>query len=465
MYQLSRNTEAILLLTAPLLLGQKAAFSRRENLTPALYQQFAKSMVKQSREPYELAELSDSELANICGDIVSPDRVKRLLGRGLLLSQAIEHWRSRGIWVISRADQAYPAIYKSKLKYKAPAILYGCGNINLLENIGLAIVGSREINDELKTYAFQAGALAARAKKIVISGAARGVDREAMNGAISEGGVAIGVLSEELERQAIKRDNRKPLRENQLLLISEYDPSQRFSVGYAMARNKLIYALSEHALIVNSGESGGTWNGAVEQLDKLSYSNIFIRPPQVSNMGRKALEALQAKGAIIWPKINPNLDLFSQLAQVVKDQQKESQLLLFNDLPNDNQQDKDSSSTNDLNLRDQLQANIIARPQDQLESQTKIGNKRESIKQVVVDNEAIDEKVDYTDRSLPTPAEQLYSLVKNLILTMTKEPVSETVIAQQLNVSVTQARSWLKLLVEHNVLKRLERPVRYVKVM
>ena len=70
MYQLSRNTEAILLLTAPLLLGQKAAFSRRENLTPALYQQFAKSMVKQSREPYELAELSDSELANICGDIV-----------------------------------------------------------------------------------------------------------------------------------------------------------------------------------------------------------------------------------------------------------------------------------------------------------------------------------------------------------------------------------------------------------
>ena len=104
MYQLSRNTEAILLLTAPLLLGQKAAFSRRENLTPALYQQFAKSMVKQSREPYELAELSDSELANICGDIVSPDRVKRLLGRGLLLSQAIEHWRSRGIsWVESWA--------------------------------------------------------------------------------------------------------------------------------------------------------------------------------------------------------------------------------------------------------------------------------------------------------------------------------------------------------------------------
>jgi DNA processing protein len=58
--------------------------------------------------------------------------------------------------------------------------------------------------------------------------------------------------------------------EGQLVLVSPYDPGAGFNVGNAMQRNKLIYALADAALVVNSDfEKGGTWTGAVEQLDKL----------------------------------------------------------------------------------------------------------------------------------------------------------------------------------------------------
>ena len=55
-------------------------------------------------------------------------RLQRLVGRGFLLSQAIERWQARAIWVVSRADAEYPRHLKARLREDAPAILCGCGD-------------------------------------------------------------------------------------------------------------------------------------------------------------------------------------------------------------------------------------------------------------------------------------------------------------------------------------------------
>ena len=49
------------------------------------------------------------------------ERLQRLLSRGFLLSQALEQWQSRAIWVISRADAHYPRRLKTRLREDAPA--------------------------------------------------------------------------------------------------------------------------------------------------------------------------------------------------------------------------------------------------------------------------------------------------------------------------------------------------------
>jgi hypothetical protein len=64
----------------------------------------------------------------------------------------VERWSARAIWVMSRADANYPRRFKTRLKEDAPPLLYGCGDAELLEMGGLAVVGSRHVDDELAFY-------------------------------------------------------------------------------------------------------------------------------------------------------------------------------------------------------------------------------------------------------------------------------------------------------------------------
>ena len=161
-------------------------------------------------------------------------------------------------------------------------------------------------------YTESVGRLAAKAGKTLVSGGARGIDQAAMRGALEAGGRVIGVMADSLEKAAMNRDHREMLMEGQLVLISPYDPGAGFNVGNAMQRNKLIYALSDAALVVNSDlGKGGTWAGAVEQLDKLRMVPVYVRSSGAEN---KAFAALQQKGALPWPNPTDSEGLVAALS-------------------------------------------------------------------------------------------------------------------------------------------------------
>lgn len=294
---LSTNTQAILLLTAPLLTGNREPSP--DLLTPGEFNRLARLLKDQQHEPADLLEPVAGGLLKYCAHVVDTVRLERLLARGFLLSQAIEHWQARAIWVVSRADTGYPKRFKVRFNDEGPPILYGCGDPSILESGGLAIVGSRHVDAALVEYTENAGRLAARARRTVISGGARGIDQAAMRGALQEGGAVAGVLSDSLEGAVLVREHRESLIEGRLTLISPYDPAAGFNIGHAMQRNKLIYALADAALVVSSDyEKGGTWAGAIEQLDKLSFIPIYVR---AGGKTEKGLEALRNKGALVWP--------------------------------------------------------------------------------------------------------------------------------------------------------------------
>lgn len=123
-----------------------------------------------------------------------------------------------------------------------------------------------------------------------------------MRGALDAGGRVTGVLPDNLERKALHRGNRDSLLNGQLVLISPYDPGSRFNVGRAMQRNKVIYALADAALVVDSDlNKGGTWAGATEQLDKLRLTRVYVRSTGAPSEG---LAGLSERGALPWP--NPS---------------------------------------------------------------------------------------------------------------------------------------------------------------
>jgi predicted Rossmann fold nucleotide-binding protein DprA/Smf involved in DNA uptake len=232
------------------------------------------------------------------------------------LSQAVERWIARSIWVISRADPAYPKRLKTRLKEDAPPLLYGCGDLALLEKGGLAVVGSRHVDEELISYTEGIGKLAAEAQRTLISGGAKGIDKAAINGALQSRGEAVAVMSDSLERAAVARENLEPLMDHRLLLVSPYDPGAGFNVGNAMQRNKVIFALADAGLVVTSDfEKGGTWTGAMEQLERFHFVPVFVR--NGNNAGR-GNAALIHHGGRPWPNPENAAELGQMLAVAVE---------------------------------------------------------------------------------------------------------------------------------------------------
>lgn len=307
---LSLNTQAILLLTAPLITGRRVD-SAPSPLSPGEYKQLARFLREQQSQPADLLGPKSDALSSEYSAIDN-ERLKHLLQRSFQLSQAIERWQARAIWVLSRADPAYPRRLKERLREDSPPILYGCGDVAILETGGLAVVGSRHVDQSLVEYTEAVGRLAAQAGRTVVSGGARGIDQAAMRGALEAGGWAVGILADSLERAVLNREHRSMLIEGQLVLVSPYDPQAGFNVGNAMQRNKLIYALADAALVVSSDyEKGGTWAGAVEQLEKFRFVPIYAR---VNGDTAKGLQALNRKGALRWPNPSTPDDLAITLA-------------------------------------------------------------------------------------------------------------------------------------------------------
>ncbi|HSB09781.1 MAG TPA: DNA-processing protein DprA [Blastocatellia bacterium] len=210
------------------------------------------------------------------GDGDEAARIASLLDRGSALEQELERLAELGIWVVTRFDEGYPPRFTERLQGAAPVILYGAGDPRLLSRRGVAVVGSRSIDQRGFALTELIGNACAESRLSVYSGGARGVDKTAMGAALEAGGCAAGLLADSLERAIRAADARGAIEEGQLVLATAYSPHSSFNVGMAMARNKLIYALSDFALVIASdAEKGGTWAGAEEAL-KSSWVPVFV---------------------------------------------------------------------------------------------------------------------------------------------------------------------------------------------
>jgi len=429
---LSPNTQAILLLTAPLMVGRKSEAS--DLLTPGEYKRLARYLLDAQRQPADLLGPDADDVLENCRPLLDPERARRLLARGFLLSQALERWNQRALWVVSRADPAYPKGIKTRLRDDAPPVLYGCGDPAILDTGGLAVVGSRHVDEALLAYTEGVGELTARAGKTLVSGGAKGVDQAAMRGALAAGGRVTGILADSLERTAMNRDHRNLLLDDRLVLVSPYDPGAGFNVGHAMQRNKLIYALADAGLVVNADiGKGGTWAGAVEQLEKLRFVPVYVRSAGAPSPG---LDALRAKGARPWP--NPE-DADGLVAVLQEDRESKAPKKRLLGLP------LAAGEPYGENAR-QIDKPVIAEA-----GQERIKERREGTAA----------PAGRRTETQANPAEVLFATVQELLLGLLAKPRSEAEVCEVLQVSKGQAREWLSRMADEGALKKLNRPVRF----
>ncbi|MDK1119535.1 MAG: DNA-processing protein DprA [Anaerolineae bacterium] len=355
---------------------------------------------------------------------MSFERLQALLDRGVQLGFAVENWNQNGIWIISRSDQDYPQRYKNHLKDKAPPLLFGVGDSSLLKGGGVAIVGSRNVDSEGEAFAMEVGDLCAFNNMPVVSGGARGVDQIAMNAALDANGTVIGVLAQNLLRTSTERNARVAIADGRLLLLSPYHPNARFTVGTAMARNKLLYAMADYGLVVSAEfNNGGTWAGAKEELKRNNPLPVFVRISDAAPSGNTKLLGL---GAIEWPSNLKKQKLNKQLEKI---------------------------ASKDHDFKEQQNRTLFDMPKKKPGKQVDILD--ENIKPVEKVVENVDRKISSTS---------IYEAVLPVIIAGLSSPTSTDVLAKKFEVSKTQLNLWLKKAVKEHKIEKLSNPVRYCKV-
>ena len=153
---------------------------------------------------------------------------------------------------------SYPARVCEALK--TPPDLRVIGDMALLERAAIGICGSREASEDAREWAQRFGRAAARYGLVIVSGYARGVDRNAHYGALDAGGATIAVLPEGIGNYTLASELADIADDTNLLVASMFSDDTPWKTWHAMERNKIIVALSQAlcAIAPRPDGKGGT---------------------------------------------------------------------------------------------------------------------------------------------------------------------------------------------------------------
>ena len=163
--------------------------------------------------------------------------------------------------VIYAGEERYPS---GLLELQSvPPVLWCEGDLGLLEEVGVAVVGSRRCTEYGKRTARGLAAAIAGMNGVVVSGGARGIDEVAHAGA---GSRTIVVLASGLGDPGARRWLRR-VREHGGLVISESPPETPPSRWSFPRRNRLVAALGRATVVIEAGVRSGSLITARRALD------------------------------------------------------------------------------------------------------------------------------------------------------------------------------------------------------
>ena len=207
-----------------------------------------------------------------------------------------ESMENQGYGIIPLTAPEYSKTLKDNLKIsKTPPVLYIKGDKSILAERSIAIVGSRTAGNVSLMFTDNIAKKASREFKVVVSGFAKGVDKQALDSAIKHLGKSIIVLPQGIMTFASGfKTYYKDIQEGNVLVLSTFYPKSPWKVELAMARNSIIYGLANEIYVAESNNSGGTWQGVVSGIK--AGRTVYIRMPEPEENNAN-LQLIQ-KGAI-----------------------------------------------------------------------------------------------------------------------------------------------------------------------
>ncbi len=218
----------------------------------------------------ELFAFTEKELSDL-------EFVKNDMPRLAFISEQLQN---EGFQIIPINSPDYPKVLKENLKIKSsPPVLYIKGRKGLLQEDAVAIVGSRKAGAKALEFTDHVAKKCVKEFKVVVSGFAKGVDKQALDSTIEANGKSIIVLPQGiLTFQSGFKKYYEPIVNGDVLVISTFFPKAGWDVGLAMARNAYIYGLATEIYVAETDSKGGTWEGAKDGLKR--NRKIYVRQPE-----------------------------------------------------------------------------------------------------------------------------------------------------------------------------------------
>ena len=223
------------------------------------------------------------------------------------LDEAMERLERHQIRAITIEDKRYPKLLKET--DFAPFILYIKGAIDVLNQPGLAVVGTRKMTEYGRQVT--AALVSDLAKKLtIVSGLARGVDGWAHRVCLGAGGITVAVLGHGLER--IYPPEHKVLAEEIIksggCLVSEFPLDYPLAKQNFPRRDRILAGLTLGTLVIEAGQKSGTKITAGFAAD---YGReVFCVPGPIDSPNSAGPAELIQQGAKLVTKVE---DIFEEL--------------------------------------------------------------------------------------------------------------------------------------------------------
>lgn len=249
-------------------------------------------LLKRFGDPTAVFTALISELATVVSEKIAL-AIKNGVDENILT--ATRDWLAQpNNFIITLADERYP---QALLEINdPPPFLYAKGNIHLLNQPGIAIVGSRSASVQGEKNAHAFALELAQSGLTVVSGMALGIDGAAHRGALAATGATIAVIGTGLDivYPAKHRDLAHEIAKNGLI-ISEFPLGTPSIAKNFPKRNRIISGLSLGCLVVEANLQSGSQITA--RLAGEQGREVFAIPGSIHSPTAKGCHQLIKQGA------------------------------------------------------------------------------------------------------------------------------------------------------------------------
>lgn len=270
---------------------------------------FIRRLVDYFGSPVKALKASGAELAS--AQIIPANAVQNIIqfSQDTFLLNEYNCARQKQVQIITYLEEAYPALLREIPD--SPAVLYVKGDLKVLENPCVGLVGSREASIYGLTTAAQLSRELAEKGFTIVSGLARGIDTASHKGALQAKGKTVAVVGCGLNH-VYPAQNKNLFEEiaQSGAVVSEFPFDCAPLAHNFPRRNRIISGLSLGIVVVEASEKSGaliTADFALEQ-----GREVFAVPGPIGCFSSTGVNNLIKQGAKLITSVD---DVIEDLAE------------------------------------------------------------------------------------------------------------------------------------------------------